>query len=102
MAGSRIRWARRGTGGLRDLGHPDAAVEPGAEQRRGERVHVRLARDRDVQRLEPAGGGQQERGRVGASAGDERELGVQQVDPRALELVERPGVAPWPAGREPW
>ena len=47
---------------------------------------------RDVQRLEPAGGGQQERGRVGASAGDERQLGAQQVDPRALELVERPGL----------
>ena len=24
-----VRWARRGAGGLRDLGHPDAAVEPG-------------------------------------------------------------------------
>ena len=96
-----VRWARRGAGGLRDLGYSDAAVQPGAEQRRGERVDVRLARERDVQRLESAGGGQQERGRVGASAGDERELGLQQVDLRALELFERPGVAPWPAGREP-
>ena len=82
-----IRWARRGASGLRDLGHPDAAVESGPEQRRGEGVHVRLARERDVERLEPAGGGQQERGRVGASAGDERELGLQQVDLRALEAL---------------
>ena len=85
-----IRWARRGAGGLRDLGDPDAAVESGSEHRRGERVHIRLTRDRDVQRLEAAGGGQQERGRVGAPAGDERQLGLQQVDLRALELFERP------------
>jgi hypothetical protein len=40
-----IRWARCGARGLSDLGHPDAAVESGAEHRRGERVHVRLSRD---------------------------------------------------------
>ena len=53
--------ALRGPGGIGDLGNPDAPVEPGPEQRRGERVHVRLPRDGDVQRLEPAGGGQKER-----------------------------------------
>ena len=72
--------------------HADAAIEPGPEQRRGERVDVRLARDRDVQRFKSAGGGQQQRDRVGAAARDERQLSAQQVDPRPLELVERPGL----------
>ena len=79
-------------GGLRHLGHADAAIEPGPEQRRGERVHVRLARDARRPAVQPAGGGQQQRDRVGASARDERQLRSQQVDPRSLQLVERPGL----------
>ena len=52
-----VRWsARHGSGGPCDLGHADGVVEPGAEQRRGECVEVRLARELDIQRLETSGG----------------------------------------------
>src|SRR4051794_31708005 len=46
----------RSPGRLGNLRQPDAFAEPGGEQRGGERVDVRLARERAVQRLQAPGG----------------------------------------------
>ena len=85
-------WPRGGPCGLGDLGNADAAVESGPEQRRREGVDVGLAGDPDVERFEAARRGQQKRSRVGAAAGDERQLSLQQVNLRPLEVLERPCV----------
>ena len=96
-----IRWPRRGARGFRDLRESDAAVEPGAEQRRGERVHVGLARE---PRCRVARGG----GRRPAEARSRRCPGSRRM--RAGPAAGRPARAgtlraapppPWPAGGEP-
>ena len=47
---------------------------------------------RDVEPLEPAGGGEQQRRSLTAAVLGERDLGMQQIDPRAPELVEGSGL----------
>ncbi len=78
-----------------------AAHQPVGRERRGERVEVGLARERRVQRLQPLGGLEQQRRSVAAARRGERDLRAQQLCPRAVELVQRAGLAPSPAAAAP-
>ena len=95
--------ARRAAGRA-DAADPSAAGGPGRRGRsrggrpagdgaghlgRAPRRQVGLAGEIEVERLEPAGGGQQQRRRVAPEAGREGDLGPHQVDPCPLELVDR-------------
>ena len=74
---------------LGDLARIAAAHQAVGGERRGERVEVGLARERRVERLQPLGGLEQQRGSVAAARRGERDLRVQQLRSRALELVQR-------------
>jgi hypothetical protein len=60
------------------------------EQGRHPRAEVGLARQIEVERLQPLGRLEQQRGRVAAQTRGERDLTAQQVHPSALHLVQRP------------
>ena len=77
---------------LGDLQHTAAVGQTTDDDRGPQRVQVGLARERDVERLEPLGGLEQQRRRVAAAAHDEGDLGAEEVDAGALELVERSGL----------
>ena len=84
-----VRPARRGAGGPGHLGGADALVEPGRELGSGECVQVGLARELEIQWLEPLGRSQQQQRRFVASAGGEGHLSTHQIDLGALQLVDR-------------
>ena len=90
----------RSARGARGLGHlprvRTTAHAPGVDRRR-DRFQVRLAGHRRVERLEPAGGVEQERRSVAPARAGERDLRAQQLQARALELVERARARPWRA-----
>ena len=75
----RARRRRRGAGGLRPPPARRPIAETAGEHRRGERLQVRLARQRRVERLEPPGGVEQQRRRVAAAPQRERDLRAQPV-----------------------
>ena len=82
----------RGTCGRGYFPHTAAKGQAAREQRGGQRLQVGLARQPHVERLELPGRLQQQRGRVAAAAGRERDLPAQQIGPGALKLVQRPGL----------
>jgi hypothetical protein len=67
-----------------------ARQAPG-ERRRDPRGQIGVAGQIPVERLEPLGRLEQQRGSVAAPARGERDLPAQQVHPGAGELIERPG-----------
>ena len=95
--GRRLRRRRprpRSRGHVQRPGRGGQAVgEQGGEQR----LQVRLARRARVERLELLRRPQQQLGGVAAAVDRERDLGPQQIDPDALELLERPGLRRAPA-----
>ena len=77
----------------RGLGHlalVRAGAEAPGEHRRRDRLEVGLAGHRGVQRIEPPGRLEQQRRRVAPAPAGEHDLRAQPLQPRALELVERP------------
>ena len=88
----RPRWRRGHPRRLGDLAHPAAKSQAAGEYRGGQRVQVRLAGQLRVERLELAGRLQQQRGRVTAAAGGERDLAAQQVRPSPPEFIRRPSL----------
>ena len=70
----------------------DSPVEMRRESRRVPGVQVRLARQLQVERLEPPGGLQEQRGSIAAMTRGEHDLPAQQVHPGALELIQRAGL----------
>jgi hypothetical protein len=84
----RMRRTRR----LGRVQNTEATAETAGEQGRRQGVEVGLARQRHIERREPVGGLEQQRRSVAAAVGGERDLGPQQLHPRTLELVERPGL----------
>ena len=86
VVGSRVR---RGPRRRRHVAHVDELVEPGPEQGCGERVHVRLAGQVDVQGLQASCCRQQRAGRVVAAGGHEHQLGTEELALCALTLLDR-------------
>ena len=86
--------ARRGQGpgGAGDLQQVAGAGQMPGEHRRAPRVQIGLARQVEVERLQPPGRLQQQRRSVAAQARGERDLPAQQVHPGALQLIQRPGL----------
>ena len=84
--GARGRRAR----GLGHLALVRAGAEAPGEHRRRERLEVGLAGHRGVQALEPPGRLEQQRRRVAPAPAGEHDLRAQPLQPRALELVDRP------------
>ena len=82
----------RGEDGGGDLARVAAVHQPVGRQGRRERVEVGLARERRVERLEPPRRLEQQRRRVAAARRGEDDLRPQQLRPRAVELLERPGL----------
>ena len=82
------RW-RRPAGGSSHLAQTAAGREAAAKRRGRKRIQVGLAGQPDVERLEPLGGREQQRGSVAAAVQRERDLSLEQVNPDPLELVER-------------
>ena len=81
----------RGGRGASGVGHGLHAApldEPAGEDRRPERLEVRLAGQRRTERIEPPGGLEQQPGGVRAARAGERDLRTQARVPRALQLVE--------------
>ncbi len=74
-----------GAGDLRQI--PGARETPG-EQRGHPRAQIGLARQVQVERLEPLGGLEQQRRGVAAEARGKRDLPAQQVHPGACELIQ--------------
>ncbi len=70
--------------------HIRAGAQAPGEHRRRERLQVGLPGQRGVQRIEPPGRLEQQRRRVAPALARERDLGAQPLQPRALELVDRP------------
>ena len=81
--------ARRGSGRLGGLQSTGVGVEASGVHGRSEGLEVGLARQRGVERLEPSGGIDKQGGSVAAAREDERDMRAQQLQPRALKLVER-------------
>ena len=93
-AGDRPRAGAAGDGGAasaasRNLQHSAAAGQTAGESRRCERVQVGVAREPQVERLEPLGSLEQQRRSVAAAAHREGDLAAQQIDPSTPQLVER-------------
>ena len=88
---SQLRWARR-TRGLRgrsrDLLGVGADGQPAREHRRGEGVDIGGAAQVRVDRLQPLGRLQQQRGSITAALGDERDPCLQQIGSGALHFAE--------------
>ena len=85
----------RGGAGQRRLAHLDdvrAAGERAGEPGRLERFEIGGARPVRVDRLELAGGLQQERGSVAAALHGERDLRAQEMHARALEIIDAAGL----------
>ena len=78
--------------GERSPGHLSGvagACQSTREQRRGQRVEVRLARQQDVQRFESASRREQQRRRVAPAVGGERDPRPKDLCLGPLEVVER-------------
>ena len=86
------RRPREGPHGAADLDQDVPGGDVLRQPRRAPGGQVGLAREVQVERLEPPGGLQQQRGSVAPKTRGEGDVGTQQVDPGALELVERPGL----------
>jgi hypothetical protein len=82
------RW-RRTAGGSRNLAYANVSSEPSDEQRRDERLEVRVPGERRVVRLEFACSIQEQRWRVAPVARPERDTSSEEVDVCALQVVER-------------
>ena len=94
------RPGRRPARRARGLGHLAlirAGAEAPGEHRRRDRLEVGLAGHRGVEGLEPPGRLEQQRRRVAPAPAGEHDLRAQPLQPRALELVERPELG---GGRE--
>ena len=81
--------ARRARG-LGDLALVRAGAEAPGEHRRRDRLEVGLAGHLGVQGIEPPGRLEQQRRRVAPAPAGEHDLRAQPLQPRALELVDRP------------
>jgi hypothetical protein len=93
VEGTRItRRRREGPDGAADLQQDLTSGETPRHPRRGPRDQVGLASEVQIERLEPPGGVQQERGSIAGKTRGEGDVGAHQVDAGALELVERHGV----------
>ena len=91
----RSRWLRRRWHGPRRLGdfqHTAAVGQTTDDDRGPQRVEVGLACERGVERLEPLGGLEQQRGRVAAASHREGDLRAEEVHAGAVEFVERSGL----------
>ena len=80
---------RRGLSGLGGLADARPVAEATGEHRRRDRLEMRLASHRRVERLEAPGGIEQQGRSVAAARAGERDLRAQPLQPRALKLVER-------------
>ncbi len=85
------RWRRR-PGSPRGLQYAPAGRQPAREEHGGERLQIGFPREPVIERFQPLGGLQQQRRRVAAAVQPERDLTVQQIDLRALELGQRSGL----------
>ena len=83
----RIRRRRQRPGGAGDLQQIAGAGQAPGEHRRHPRGQVGLPGQSEVDRLEPPGRLEQQRGSVAAQARDECGLPAQQVRPAGLELI---------------
>jgi hypothetical protein len=72
-----------------DFARIAATREAIGRERGGERLEVRLVREHRIERLQPLGGLEQQRRRVAAARPGERDLRVQQLRPRTIQLVQR-------------
>ncbi len=92
--GGRLQRVDRGQtpGGAGDLPKIAGTSETPGEQRGYPRAQIGLARQVQVERLEPLGGLEQQRRGVAAQARGKRDLAAQQVHPGACELILRPGL----------
>ena len=85
----RLRCRRRSLSGLGGLADARFVAEATGEHRRRDRLEMRLASHRGVERFEAPGGIEQQRRSVAAARAGERDLRAQPLQPRALKLVER-------------
>jgi hypothetical protein len=96
-ADQQVEWTgrsrRRGKGpdGVRDLDDDAPRFEAACDCRRAPGDQVGLACEVEVERLEPSRGPSQQRRSVAAAQG-EGDVATQEVDPGALEPVERSGL----------
>ena len=88
----RVRRRGQPLGGAGDLQHMAGAGQMPGEPRCLVGVQVGLAGQVQVERLQPPGRLQQQRGRVAVQPRGERDLPAQQVRPGALQLIQRPGL----------
>ena len=87
------RGASGGAGAARaasaTVAHAAGGVEATRVDRRAERLEVRLARLREIERFERSGGVEQQRRGVAAAPEREHDLGAQACEPGPLEVVQR-------------
>ena len=74
---------------------------PSGDERRAPGCQVGLARELQVERLEPPRGLQQQRRSIAGKTRGEGELTAHQVHPGALELIQRPGLRRGQRARAP-
>jgi hypothetical protein len=72
-----------------DLARVAALHQPVGGERRGKRLEVGLVRERRLQRLEPFGRLEQQRGSIAATGRRASDLRVHELCPRTVELVQR-------------
>ena len=89
----RVPGRGEGPGGAGDLEHIAGACQMPGERGRAPRGQVGLAGQIQVQRLEPLGRLEQQRGSVAAQARDERDLPAQQVHPARWNSSSGPASA---------
>ena len=90
VEGARSTWRRKGLDGAADLLQDGPSHETLGHPSRAPRGQVCLTRQVRVERLEPAGGRQQQRRSTAAQTRGEGDVSPQHVDPGALELIQRP------------
>jgi hypothetical protein len=72
--------------------HATSLEIPGGDERRAPGGQIGTACELEVERFEPPGGVQQEGGSIAEETRGESDVAAQQVDPGALEPVERSGL----------
>src|SRR5215217_8684810 len=87
-----LRWWKGGPGGTRDIEQVAPAGQRSREQRSAPRVEICLAREARVQWLEPLGRPEQLPRSLASGARGRGDLSAQQLDARALEFVQIPGL----------
>ena len=95
------RWRRQGLGAAADLLEDALSGEMPRHARRTPGGQVGLARELQVERFEPAGRLEQQRGCVAAQTRGEGDVAAQQVSPGALELIQGTRPPPTPAAPGP-